>query len=114
MAATSEALIGRLQGTSWATAFANNVQTLDIIQIVDHSGNILVNVASDGTVNKPASSPTNGTHYGPYYTRLTSAATLAAIVADTFTNEDNEDILQLISPTGGAILNYIDYQGVSH
>jgi len=114
MAATLQAMLGRLQGTSWATALANNVQALDMIQIVDHSGNILVNVDQNGVVNKPASSPTNGTHYGPYYTRLTSSASLAAIFADAFSDFDNSDILQLISPTGGSILKWIDNQGVSH
>lgn len=114
MAATAQAMLGRLQGTSWANAFANNVQVLDMIQIVDHSGNILVNVDKDGVVNMPASSPTNGTHYGPYYTRLTSAATLAAIIADAFSDFDSSDILQLVSPSGGSVLKYIDNQGVSH
>lgn len=114
MAATLQAMLGRLQGTSWANALANNIQALDTIQIVDHSGNIVVNVDKDGVVHKPASSPTNGTHYGPYYTRLTSSASVAALFADAFSDFDNSDILQLISPTGGSILNYIDFQGVSH
>lgn len=114
MAATLQAMLGRLQGSSWANAFANNVQALDIIQIVDHSGNILVNVDQNGVVNKPASSPTAGTHYGPYYTRLTSASSLAAIFADAFSDFDNSDILQLVSPSGSSILKWIDNQGVSH
>lgn len=113
MANTSFAQLGQVSGSSWAAAFANNVQTLDIFQIVDFGGNILLNVDSTGVVHNPASSPTNGTNYGPYQTRLTSGTT-AALFADAFSNPSNQDILQLISPGGGSILNYIDANGVSH
>jgi hypothetical protein len=47
-------------------------------------------------------------------TNLTSTATTAALFADAFSNPSNLDIVQIISPTGGSVVNYLDYLGVSH
>lgn len=124
MAATLYALGGeeggRFQGTSWATAFGLQSNSLDILQIVDDSDIsvgapvVRVNVDSNGVVHNPASNPTNGTNAGVYLTRLGSGQSTAAYFADAFNNPSNLDIIQLISPTGGSILNWIDFQGVSH
>lgn len=126
MAATPQgAIIGQFVGTGWANAFGpsvsgSNSNTLDLLQIIDHSGNILVNVSSAGVVNKPASSPTTDdtglpkARLAAFYTRLTSAATLAQLFADVFSNPSSLDILQIISPTGGSIVNWLDSVGVSH
>jgi hypothetical protein len=119
MAATREAILGQLGGTSWATALPqvtpNGVgsQNLDILQIVDIKGeNVLINVDYAGVVHNPASGNTNGTRCGQFRSTLSSGTT-AAIFAATFTNPDNSDILQVVSP-GGNVPVYIDYAGVSH
>jgi hypothetical protein len=114
MAATTFAQLGRVFGSTWASAFgiASNNPNLDIIQIVNPSGSVLLNVDYSGAVHNPASSPTNGTNYGPYYTRRVSGTT-AQLFADAFSNPSSQDILQLMDHNG-ATVNYIDYQGVSH
>jgi len=111
MAATNYSLIERALGSSWSTAYANTVQTLDILQIVN-SGSVLLNIDSTGVVHSPSSSPTNGTHVGVYESSIASG-TVAQLMAATFANPANSDILQLIN-VGGNIANYIDYLGVSH
>lgn len=114
MAATSTSLKA-YSGSSWATAFpAVSGQSLDILQIVDEGQGVVLNVDSSGVVHNPASGATNGTHYGVYQTRLASGDTTAHYFADAFTNPSNADILQVISPTGGSVVNYLDYLGVSH
>lgn len=113
MAATNYALQEQVSGSTWAAAYGNSVQTLDILQIVDAGGSTLLNIDSTGTVHKPSSSPTNGTHAGVFESSITSGST-AAIVAATFTNPANLDILQLVAPAGGGVTSYIDYLGVSH
>ena len=119
MAATREAILGQLGGTSWATALPqvtpNGVgpQNLDILQIVDLAGeNVLINVDYAGTVHNPASGATSGTRCGQFRSTRSSGTT-AQIFAATFTNPDNSDILQVVSP-GGNVPKYIDYLGVSH
>jgi len=123
MPSTANAMLGRFQGSSWAAAFGtnSNPQNLDLIQIVDEGDLsvgapvVRVNVTSTGVVNNPAVNPTNGTNVGVFYTRLGQGASTASYFADAFTdNPAQQDILQLASPSGGNILNYIDYQGVSH
>ena len=119
MAATREAILGQLGGTSWATALPqvtpNGVapQNLDILQIVDITGqSVLLNVDYLGAVHNPASGATNGTRCGVFATTLASGTT-AALFANAFTNPYNSDILQVVSP-GGNVPKYIDYLGVSH
>jgi len=119
MAATLYAVEKRVVGTSWANAFpqvGGPVQNLDILQIVGEGGSVLLNVDYNGVVHNPASAATgNNTRLGQFYTRLTSAATTAQLFADAFSeNNSNLDIVQVQSPTGGNIVNYIDYLGVSH
>lgn len=118
MAATSEAVLGRYAGSSLAAAFPqvtpNGVgnQNLDLIQFVDQGDNVLLNVDYTGAVHNPASSPTNGTRIGVFYTRLTSGTT-AQFFADVFNeNEANNDIVQIIN-LGGNISYYLNYQGVA-
>jgi hypothetical protein len=125
MAATPQgAILGQFFGTSWANAFGPGASgfdsnSLDIFQIIDHSGSVLVNVDSTGAVHKPAVSATTDdsglpkTRLGAFYTRLTSAATLAQIIADVFSNPSSLDLVQIIQQ-GGNIVNWIDSAGVSH
>jgi hypothetical protein len=125
MAATNFAMLGGFNGTGWANAFGPSTtgspaNTLDLLQIVDANGNILLNVTSAGVVNNPAVAATTDdsglpkTRLGAYRTHLTSAASTASMFADAFTNPSNLDIVQIISPTGGSVVNYLDYLGVSH
>ena len=115
MAATGVALIQQQEGTSWATAWpqVNTSQNLDILNIIDEGGNVLLNVDYAGVVHNPASGATGSqTRVGQFATRLTSGTT-AQLFADAFANPSQLDIIQIIS-VGGAIAKYLDYAGVSH
>lgn len=120
MAATGTALIASQPGTSWDNAFPqvtpNGVgnQNLDLLQIVDEGQGVVLNVDHAGVVHNPASSATSGTRVGVFQTKLASGDTTAHYFADAFANPSQIDILQVISPTGGSVLKYIDFQGVSH
>lgn len=118
MAATGTAVLQAQPGTSWATAFPpvppNGGQNLDIIQIVAEGQGVVLNVDSSGVVHNPASNATNGTRLGVFETTLLSGDTTAHYFANAFTNPANLDIVQVISPTGQSVANYIDYLGVSH
>jgi len=121
MAATGTALIASQPGTSWDNAWPqvtpNGVasQNLDLLQIVDNNGqSVLVNVDHAGVVHNPASSATNGTRVGVFETNLASGDTTAHYFANAFANPSLVDILQVISPTGGSVVKYLDYLGVSH
>jgi hypothetical protein len=129
--ATTYALIARQPGNviagasvpqAWPNVTPNGIapiQNLDILQIVGEGGSILVNVDFLGTVHSPASNATTeaggigATRVGQFYTRLTSSASLAAIFADAFENLSQQDILQVISPTGGNITYNLNYLGVA-
>jgi len=118
MAATATAVLESINGTSWANAFqqvGGPVQNLDLLQIVSPTGEtVLLNVDYNGVVHNPASNATTpNTRVGQFRSNIASGTT-AALFAATFTNPSNLDILQIISPTGGLVENYIDYQGVSH
>ena len=118
MAATTYALLEHINGTSWQTAYPNvggPAQNIDLLQIVAADGeSILLNVDYAGVVHNPASGATTGnTRVGQFRTNLASGTT-AALFADAFTNPQKQDILQVVSPTGGLVENYIDYAGVSH
>jgi hypothetical protein len=118
MAATATAVLESINGTSWANAFqqvGGPAQNLDILQIVSPNGeSVLLNVDYAGTVHNPASGATgNNTRKGQYRANISSGTT-AQLFASAFTNPSNLDILQIISPTGGSVVNYIDYAGVSH
>jgi hypothetical protein len=124
MAATGTALIQQQPGSSWDNAWPqvtpNGVgsQNLDLLQIVSQgepgiAPTVLLNVSHAGVVNNPASGATNGTRVGQFHTNLASGTT-AQLFADAFANLSLLDILQVISPTGGSIVNYLDYLGVSH
>ncbi len=133
MARTNEAILGQFitpqaGPATVAGAFPqvapNSVggQNLDLLQIIEEgqpgtTPSVVLNVDYLGVVHYAASSPTNGTRCGQFYTRLTyvttSNPTLAQLFADVFTNPDNSDILQIISPGGGSVY-YLDYAGVAH
>jgi len=116
MAATATSMLRQQAGSSWATAFpqvGGPTQNLDILQIIDEGGNVLLNVDYAGAVHNPASASTgNNTRVGQFQTRLSSGTT-AQLFADAFSNPSNLDILQIIN-VGGSIVKYIDYLGVSH
>lgn len=95
-------------------------QNLDLLQIIDGNGNILLNVDYLGAVHKPASNPTQSaskaagdTRLGQFRTRLTSAASTAQLFADAFSNPSLLDIIQVIVQ-GGNVAYYLDYLGVAH
>jgi ABC-type tungstate transport system permease subunit len=114
MANTATALISRKQGSSLAVVSSQlDVRNLDILQIVDEGGGVLLNVDYAGVVHNPAVNPTVNSQKAPYQTRLTSGATTARLFAEAFSNPSQLDILQVIN-IGGNISYYLDYLGVAH
>lgn len=120
---TPTALIASQPGANvagaWPQVTPNGVasQNLDLIQIVTDSGSVLLNVDYLGAVHKPAVSPTTGvgannTRVGTYLTRLTSAASVAQLFADAFSNPSQLDILQVIN-VGGNVHYVLNYLGVA-
>ncbi len=117
MAATATAMLQQKNGTSWATAYpqvGGISSNYDILQIVDEGNGVLLNVDYAGVVHNPASAATgDNTRVGQFQTRLASGTT-AALFADAFDNPSNLDFIQVINPSGGNIVKYIDYLGVAH
>jgi hypothetical protein len=112
--------------TAWPQVTPNSVssQFLDLIQIVQEGDDVdtapmVLNVDYTGAVHYPAINPTNGTRIGQWFTRLglpangIPTATLAAVMADTFTNPSLLDIIQVIN-LGGNISYWWDYLGLAH
>ena len=114
--ATNQALIGRYQGSSWATALGPTVNDpdLDLLQIVDEGVGVVLNVDYTGAVHNAASSPTNGTQIGVFYTRLGSGQSTAAYFADAFVNPLQLDIIQLVNAASGNVAHGISYAGVAY
>jgi hypothetical protein len=106
------------QGTTLATAFPqvspNGVgnQNLDLIQIVDFGGLVVLNVDYQGNVHNPAVSATNGTRIGQFLTRLASGSSTANFFADAFSNPSQQDIIQAAN-IGQNIHYNLNYLGVS-
>lgn len=73
-----------------------------------------VNETHAGTAGITLSFVAGGTRIGTYKTFLDNTATIAALFANAFANPSQQDILQIVSPAGENVVNYIDYQGVSH
>lgn len=119
MAATLTAMLQSQPGTSvdaaWPQVTKNGVaaQNLDLIQIVDNGGRILFKVNHSGVVSAGPSG-TNGTRIGVFQSRLGTTATRAQVFADAFANPSRLDILHVVKPTGGLLVYYLDYLGVSH
>ncbi len=94
-------------------------QNIDLLQIIDGNGNILVNVDYLGVVHKPASGATTAasgigiTRIGQFKTYLTSAASVAQLFAAALSNPSQLDIIQVIVQ-GGNVAYYLDYLGVAH
>jgi hypothetical protein len=110
--------------TAWPQVTGKTGQFLDLVQIVqegDPAGPpvIVLNVDFSGAVHYPAFLPTNGTRIGQWFTRLglgangLPTATLAQVMADTFTNPSLLDIIQVIN-LGGNISYWWDYLGLAH
>ena len=117
MAATKTAMYSQNSsqtGTTVAGAFPQTIlgQDIDLLQIVDKGGAVLVNVDYTGGVHGPASSPTKDTRIGKFLTRLASGQSTAAYFADAFTNPSKLDILQVINK-GGNIHYYLNYAGAA-
>jgi hypothetical protein len=123
-AATNNCLLSRNLGSSVLTAWpqlpGQNVQQfLDLIQIVDEGGGIVLNLDFAGAVHYPAVAPTNGTRIGQFLTRFGLSGsglpitTLAQVMADTWTNNPaQQDIIQVIN-IGGNISYRWNYLGVA-
>jgi hypothetical protein len=117
---TSRALIGSYSGAdiphAWPQVTPNGVtgSAPDLFQIIGIGGSILVNVDSQGNVHNPAVNPTVGrTRIGQFFTRLTSAASLASIFADVFSNPSQLDIIQVTVPLSGFVHHNISVAGVA-
>ena len=129
MAATRETILGQLQTpqggpATVAGAFpqvtpnATGPQDLDLIQIIDEGGEVIVSVDYAGTVHKNPGSTTYtaGTRCGVFRTLLADTASTAQVFADAFypnANQDQSDILQVVNP-GGNVHYYLDYTGTAH
>ena len=92
-------------------------QNLDLLQIIDIGGNVLLNVDYLGTVHNPASAASStttvdSTRIGQFQTRLASGTT-AQLFADAFSNPSQLDIIQVIVQ-GGFVASWLDYLGVAH
>ncbi len=93
-------------------------QNIDLLQIIDGSGNILVNVDYLGVVHKPASGATTSasgigdTRLGQFKTYLTSASSVAQLFAAAFFNPSQLDIIQVVTQ-GGAVTYWLNYLGVA-
>ena len=99
-------------GTTLAGAFPQTPgagvgsQNLDLFQIIDLGGLVVLNVDSTGAVLNPAVSPTNGTRIGQFLTRLASGSSTANFFADAFgPNPANLDIFQAINAGGNVHYN---------
>jgi hypothetical protein len=122
-AATPTALIEQIPGSSLLNAFQNvggPLLNLDIIQIIDGNGNIILNVDKAGVVRFPASNATTSaggvagqTRLGQFKTYLTGAQTVATLFASAFSNPSLLDILQIVN-IGGNVSYWLDYLGVAH
>lgn len=73
-----------------------------------------VNETHAGTAAISLSFVSGGTRIGSFKTFLDNTATIAALFANVFANPAQQDIVQIVSPAGENVVNYIDYQGVSH
>lgn len=116
------ALIQQVFGQSLAQAYPNTggpAQNLDLLQIVNEGGNILLNVDSTGVVRNPAVNPTKSaggignTRLGQFQVFLTGSPTTAQLFAAAFTNLALLDIFQVIN-IGGGVSYWLDYLGVAH
>jgi len=123
--ATNNCLLSRNLGASVLTAWPQNNgsgiagQFLDLIQIVDEGGAVVLNLDFAGAVHYPAVAATNGTRIGQFLTRFGLAGsglpitTLAQVMADTWTdNPAQQDIIQVIN-VGGNISYRWNYLGVA-
>ena len=115
------ALIEQRIGASVLAAYPNvggPLLNLDLLQIVNEGGAILLNVDKAGVVHNPAVAATTAAGgigqavVGQFQTRLASGTT-AALFADAFSNPSSLDILQVIN-IGGNVSYWLDSLGVAH
>src|SRR5208282_324531 len=100
-------------GTSYALSNLPNPLSLDLLQIFGQGGDCLIRVSSTGVVTQNTTSQTAQTLFGRYFSRLTSAASVAQVFADAFSqNNAHQDILQVKAPTSAGVY-HLDYLGVA-
>ena len=100
-------------GTSYTLSSLPNAQSLDLLQIFGEGGDCLIRVSSTGVVTQNTTSQTAQTLFGRYFSRLTSAASVAQVFADAFSqNNAHQDILQVKAPTSAGVY-HLDYLGVA-
>lgn len=113
-AQTQTSVIYRLQVSGPGLSSLNNPTSLDIIQIIGDGGAVLLKVTSTGTVTRNPATATGTTLLGTYFSRLTTGSTSAQVVADAFSqNNNNADILQVVGP-GQIGIFHLDYLGVGY
>lgn len=102
MAATIGTVFGVFQGTSYATAFANNPAGQDIIQVVNEGGKVVWQLTSVGVANtNPASATLNSLW------RLFGSS-----LATAFANPSSSDLLQIYTGTGETLISRVSSTGV--
>ena len=113
----SNALAGSTVTVTGFSNSGNNVTTV----ILSSTGSTIVvltttqvNETHVGSAAISLSYTKGGTRIGTFKTFLDNTATIAAIFANAFANPALQDIVQIVSPAGEGVVNYLDYQGVSH
>ncbi len=109
MALTNGTVIGVFQGASLAVAFTNP-QGLDIIQVINDGGAVIYNLDKNGVATTNPASPSKVDNVPQALYKQFGAGSLAL----AFSNPGNLDLLQVISPTGGAAVFHVDYLGAAH
>ena len=119
------ALIQQRIGASVLAAYPNvggfgaGPLNLDLLQIVNEGGSILLNVDKTGKVNNPAVAATTAAGgvgqavVGQFQVSLTGSPTTAALFAAAFSNPSSLDIIQVIN-IGGNVSYWLDSLGVAH
>ena len=101
-------------GTAYTLSSLPNPLSLDLLQIFGQGGDCLIRVSSTGVVTQNTTSQTAQTLFGRYFSRLTSAASVAQVFADAFSqNNAQQDILQVKAPTSAGVY-HLDYLGVAY
>jgi hypothetical protein len=97
-----------------------NPLSLDLLQIFGQGGNCLVRVSSTGVVSTNSTSFTSECLHERFFSRLSSTASIANIMNDTFdnqtpapTNSGNADIMQVRSADGQVGIWHLDYTGTA-
>lgn len=106
--ATNGTVVGVFSGMSLATAFVNP-QGLDILQVINEGGTVVYHLDKNGVnrTNPASPSKVGGIPMAMYQQNGASSLAVA------FFNPGNLDLLQVISPTGQAVVFHVNYLGVA-